>query len=188
MYNQTMKQNIRRLKKDFLIIGLSFLAAYAFVRFGAINHFLTATQEFKILGSFVAGMFFTSAFTIAPASVALAGLALSGPLFLVAFWGALGALFGDLILFFLIRDVFADDLMKIFRRFWHRHFFSSFHLGFLKWLAPFFGALIIASPLPDELGLALMGLSKTKLIVLIPISFIFNFIGILGLVFIAKVL
>ncbi len=186
MYNLAMKRK-SRLKKDFLIIVFSFLLAYALYRFGVINDFLSSTAEFKILGSFVAGLFFTSAFTIAPASVALAGLAMSGQVPLVAFWGALGALFGDLILFFVIRDVFADDLMKVLKRVFHRHIFSSFHLGFIKWLAPFLGALIIASPLPDELGLALMGLSKTRLIVLVPISFIFNFIGILGLVFITQV-
>lgn len=181
-----MKQKIR-LKRDFLIITISIIVAYLFVRFGVIGDFLTVTQEYKIIGSFVAGIFFTSAFTIAPASVALAGLAGSGSLFLVAFWGALGALLGDLIIFFFIRDMFADDLLKFWRRFRRRHLLSSFHLGFLKWLAPFLGALIIASPLPDEVGLTLMGLSKTKLVVLVPVSFVFNFIGILALASIATV-
>ncbi|MEK7574912.1 MAG: hypothetical protein AAB511_01655 [Patescibacteria group bacterium] len=180
-----MKRKLR-LEKDLVVIILSIVAAYALVHLGVINNFLTATQEFRILGSFIAGVFFTSAFTIAPASVALAGLALGGPLFVVAFWGALGALCGDLILFFFIRDMFADDLMKSLRGFANRHFFSSFHLGFLKWFSPLIGGLIIASPLPDELGLTLMGLSKTRLAVLIPVSFVFNYIGILLLALIAR--
>jgi hypothetical protein len=39
--------------------------------------------------------------------------------------------------------------------------------------------LIIASPFPDELGLMLMGLSKTNTKVFILLSFVLNFIGIL---------
>jgi hypothetical protein len=180
-----MKRN-SRLRKDLYVILLSALLAWALVRIGAVSNFLTLTQEYKILGSFISGIFFTSAFTIAPASVALGGLASTGPLFLVAFWGALGAVFGDLILFFFIRDVFADDLMKFLKKFWKNHVFPSFHLGFLKWFTPFLGGLIIASPLPDELGLTLMGLSKTHVAVLIPLSFVFNFIGITALATIIK--
>lgn len=175
-----MKRN-SRLRKDFFVILISALVAWGLVRIGAVSNFLTLTQEYKILGSFFAGIFFTSAFTIAPASVALGGLASSGPIFLVAFWGAIGAVFGDLILFFFIRDVFADDLMKFLRKFWKNHVFPSFHLGFLKWFMPFLGGMIIASPLPDELGLTLMGLSRTHVAVLIPLSFIFNFLGIIAL-------
>ncbi|MDP3800322.1 MAG: hypothetical protein Q8Q90_02755, partial [bacterium] len=54
-----------------------------------------------------------------------------------------------------------------------------FRKSFLRWFTPFLGALIIASPFPDELGLVLMGLSKTNTKVFIPVSFGLNFIGIL---------
>ncbi|MES2087992.1 MAG: hypothetical protein V4467_03310 [Patescibacteria group bacterium] len=182
------KKNVKnyRFANDISIILLSAVVAYGLVRSGVVSHFLSATEGYKVIGSFIAGIFFTSAFTIAPASVALAGLAASGPMFVVAFWGALGAVFGDLLLFFFIRDVFADDLIKVLRKFWRKHFFASFHLGFLKWLLPVLGGIIIASPLPDELGLALMGVSKTRLIFLIPISFVFNFFGILLLAMIVR--
>ena len=40
------------------------------------------------------------------------------------------------------------------------------------------GAAIIASPLPDEIGLSLMGMSKTRVAVLIPVSFAMNALGI----------
>jgi hypothetical protein len=93
---------------------------------------------------------------------------------------------GDLILFLFIRDRFADDLAASFKPSLARHILSSFHLGFLKWLAPVVGALIIASPLPDELGLGLMGISKTKIAILLPVSFVMNFLGICALVWFAQ--
>ena len=50
------------------------------------------------------------------------------------------------------------------------------------------GALIIASPLPDELGLAMMGVARIKLRVLIPISLVLNFAGIVLIGLIANAL
>jgi hypothetical protein len=47
------------------------------------------------------------------------------------------------------------------------------------------GAFIIASPLPDELGLTLMGMSKVRLAVLVPVSFVMNAVGIYLLVWFA---
>ena len=42
-----------------------------------------------------------------------------------------------------------------------------------------FAGLVIASPLPDEIGVSLLGISKIKLYKFIIISFIFNTIGVL---------
>ncbi|HEY4478659.1 MAG TPA: hypothetical protein VI775_02350, partial [Candidatus Paceibacterota bacterium] len=62
------------------------------------------------------------------------------------------------------------------------------HFGFLKWLSPLIGAFIIASPLPDELGVALLGMSKIRIAVLIPLSFTMNILGIYILIFFATFL
>ncbi len=137
----------------------------------------------KLLGnstiaSFVSGIFFTSAFTLAPASVALAHITKVAPLHEVALWGGLGAMCGDLVLFLFIRDKFALDITAALKPSFARHIMNSFHLGFMKWLSPLIGAAIIASPLPDELGLALMGLSRTRILILLPVTFVMNVIGI----------
>ena len=52
----------------------------------------------------------------------------------------------------------------------------------------FVGGLIIASPLPDELGISLFGFSKIKMSWFIPLSFIFNFIGIVLIGVVAQAL
>ena len=152
--------------------------AFALAKLGFIDWLVSLVGN-VIVSSFLAGIFFTSAFSIAPAAIALVHI--NGPTHIVAFWGALGALCGDLILFYFIRDRFADHLMRSFRPSFTRHILTSFHLGFMKWLAPILGALIIASPLPDELALTLMGISKTRLAILIPVAFVMNLLGILSL-------
>ena len=170
-----------QLLRDLLYIILGAALALILSRSGLLDALLAVLGNGVII-CFVAGIFFTSAFTIAPSAVALTHAAENFPIQTVVIWGALGALCGDLMLFFFIRDRFAEDLKRSFKKSFVKHLARSFHFGFLKWLSPFLGALIIASPLPDELGLTLLGLSKMKLIVLVPIAFAMNALGIYLLV------
>lgn len=177
MRNSRRNKSRHELVKDFLFIFLGAILALALSYSGIIDSIIELFGN-TVVASFVAGVFFTSVFTIAPASVALAHIAFMGVPLSVALWGAFGAMCGDLVLFFFIRDRFTSDLLDSVRPSVTKHILSSFHLGFMKWLSPLLGALIIASPLPDELGLTLMGLSKMRVIVLIPISFVMNILGI----------
>ena len=182
------KKNAYALAYDVVIIAIGIALTIILSKTGVIDSFIYAFRNYSIFASFLAGIFFTSTFTIAPASVALVRIAEYAPLPSVALWGALGAMFGDLILFFFIRDRFSKDLMQVLNRSTARHILHSFHFGFLKWLSPLLGALIIASPLPDELGLTLLGMSKVKVYVLMPVSFIMNAIGIYFLMVFANLI
>ncbi len=185
IYYTSMARNKKRIQ-PFIhdIIMILFGAGVAFIlsSLGLIDFVVHAFQDYYILSSFIAGIFFTSVFTLAPASVALVHIAQSAPIGGVVVWGGIGAMCGDLILFFFVRDRFTEDLKKIFPRSKMRHILQSFHLGFLKWIAPIVGALIIASPLPDEFGITLLGMSKIKLSLLIPVSIVMNMLGIYALI------
>lgn len=131
---------------------------------------------------FIAGIFFTSAFTIAPAAIVLAHLSAVFPAHWVVICGALGAVLGDYILFYFIRDRFSVHLSKALKHTHWRTLFRSFHFGFMKWLSPFLGALIIASPLPDEFGIMLMGVSKMQTRLFLLVAFLMNMLGVAGVV------
>lgn len=187
---KTSSARIRRrarydLVKDIVFILIGAAIALMLARTGGLDIIISWFDN-SAVASFVAGIFFTSAFTIAPSAVALSHIIGHASPHTVALWGALGALCGDLALFFFIKDRFAEDLRTSLRPSLAKHILSSFHLGFMKWLAPFLGALIIASPLPDELGLTLMGLSRVRLAVLIPVSYVMNAVGIYALVWFAN--
>lgn len=173
------REHFHRLKRDLLIVALSVVAAIILVKIGVVQTFLTATHGSTLISSFISGLFFTSMFTIAPAAVAFVQIAEAGYLPLIALSGAIGATLTDLVIFSFIKDSFADDLKTVLRQKTVQKIAAFFHLGFLRWIAPVIGALIIASPLPDELGLAFMGITKVRRDVLILIAFPMNFIGIL---------
>lgn len=169
-----MTKYYKNLLTDFLvIIFTTFISLYIVKDF----HF-----EPNILLVFVAGIFFTSAFTIAPAAIVLSHLSESIPAHWVVIFGALGAMVGDMILFLFIRDRFSVDLMKALKHSHWKNILRSFHFGFLKWLSPLIGAFIIATPLPDEFGIMLMGVSKMKTRLFLLISFLMNMIGVIGVV------
>ncbi|KKW19382.1 MAG: hypothetical protein UY63_C0015G0023, partial [Parcubacteria group bacterium GW2011_GWA2_51_10] len=60
----------------------------------------------------------------------------------------------------------------------YRRFGAIFKRRMFRWAIPFVGALIIASPLPDELGITLMGVSKMRASSLVAISYVMNSLGI----------
>lgn len=174
------------LIRDLGIIFLSIIIAVVLAKTGILKSLFTSTQEWEILGSLLAGIFFVSVFTVAPAAVVLVEIAQANSVLLVAFFGGIGALIGDLLIFRFIKDNLSEDILYLMKRTKQERFIKIFHLKFFRWLVPFIGALIVASPLPDEIGLAMMGLSKMKTSFFIPVSFLLNFLGILIMGFIAK--
>ncbi|KKW11080.1 MAG: hypothetical protein UY50_C0021G0014 [Parcubacteria group bacterium GW2011_GWA2_49_9] len=178
----------RNFREDILAICVGILLAWVLITSGMFAQLLASTDTGRIVESFFVGLFFTSAFTLAPAGIFLAQLSETISPWTVAFFGALGAMCGDLILFLFIRDRLADDVKGMFPKASVRRFLNSFHLGFWKWLAPLLGALIIASPLPDEFGISLLGLSRTRMALFLPISFVMNFLGVLLVAAVASIL
>ena len=179
--NMALNNNKTNLLRDIVIIFFSIILAIIFVRTGVIINLLSISKEWEIIGSVIAGVFFISVFTVAPSAVVLVELAKTNSPWLVALFGGLGAVLGDLVLFAFVRDVLTEDLKEIIKYIKSKTIFHIFNFKRVKWLMPLLGAIIIASPLPDEIGIALLGLTKMKKKTFILLSFIFNFLGILAI-------
>ena len=184
-----MDNHKNNLIKDAAIIALSIVVAVLLIRTQALAIILTSTKELEIIGSFIAGMFFTSIFTTAPAIVTLGEIAQANSVILTAFFGGLGAVVGDLIIFRFVRDRFSEHLMELVKyQDVGKRIKVLFHHKSFRWLTFFVGGLIIASPFPDELGISLIGFSKIKTLTFISLSFTFNFMGIIFIGLIARAL
>lgn len=181
------KQNGNHILQDVAIIVLSVLVAVVLVRTHILENFLISAQGMGALGAFAAGMFFTSIFTTAPAIAALGEVSLLQGIFNTALFGAVGSVVGDLIIFRFVRDRFSEHVSEIMT---HQSMWQRFHLlfkrCFFRWITFFVGGFILASPLPDELGIAVLGFSKMRVKYFALLSFAFNFLGILAIGFIAR--
>ena len=93
---------------------------------------------------------------------------------------------GDLIIFRFVKDRVSEHLSYLIKVSKTERIVSIFKLKLFRWIIPFVGALVIASPLPDEIGVAMLGLSKMKNSYFILLSFLLNSAGILIIGLIAK--
>jgi hypothetical protein len=130
------------------------------------------------VGAFVAGIFFVSTFTVAPAAVVLFYLAEQLNPLEVALLAGLGGVVGDLLIFRFMKDRVFEELAPLFRRLKGSRISELLHTPYFGWLLPVIGATIIASPLPDELGVSILGISKMKQWQFVVLSFFLNAIGI----------
>lgn len=179
----------KHLLKDFGVIAVSLVLAILLERSGIVEHLLTATPRVRFIGSFFAGVFFTSIFTTAPAIVALGLIAQASSPIATAAVGALGSVVGDMLIFWIVRDKLSEHIMEHIKENegWTR-FMVLIRTRAFRWMSFLIGGLIIASPFPDELGVSMMGFSKMKTRWFVPLSYVFNFIGILLIGFAAVAL
>jgi hypothetical protein len=179
---------MKKLIIDILIISASVYLAVYLARSGAIGMLFDAVGDNVFVLSFIAGLFFTSFFTTPPAIAVLANLAGQGNVLVIAALGGVGAVLGDSLLFFFVRERVAKDasslmsgprLKRVIRVLKKRRF---------RRVLPLLGALIIASPFPDEIGLALIGVSTLTRTQFLLLSFSMNTLGILAILLSASIL
>lgn len=167
------------------ILILSLVLLYVFADYPFIKNFISSIGALGYLGAFITGIFFVSIFTVAPASVILFDLVNTLNPILVAILAGFGTVLGDYLIFSFLRDKLFNELKPLFYKFGGTLLKKLFLTPYFSWLIPIFGAVIIASPLPDETGITMLGLSKVKIWQFLLITFLLNSAGIFILVTIA---
>ena len=180
-FTKTKHSAYKNLFRDLFFIAVSIFISLWIVRLGVLHNITSVMSELMFIATFITGFFFTLAFTIVPATIVLAEFAHHISHLQLAFWGACGALVGDLTIFFFVSDRFTQDILDVIKISKAKKLTHFFKKGYFRWLSPLIGALIIASPLPDEIGITMMGVSKTRLSLIVPISFCMNFIALYAL-------
>lgn len=143
------------------------------------QNFLLHIGSLGYIGAFFAGILFVSTFTVTIGALILFDFAKYLNPFELAIIAGAGAVIGDLLIFKLVRDNLASELTEIYNKDFNGHHITRvLHTKYFHWMMPVIGAIIIASPLPDEAGITLMGISKIKEYKFVIISYLLNSIGI----------
>ncbi|MBU1046815.1 hypothetical protein KKH36_03490 [Patescibacteria group bacterium] len=178
----------KQIIKDILFFVASIIVAIFFIKSGIAHQFISALDGYNWLGIIFAGLFFTSIFTSAPSIVLLGVFTETTPLYLIALLGGLGAVLGDFIIFYFVRDRISKDLSQLLAVSPGLRVPLIFKKELFKFLLPFLGAFIIASPLPDELGVVMLGISNISKKRFILLTFVLNSIGIFIVAWMAKLI
>jgi len=147
------------------------------------SQFLMRLGDYGYLSAFVAGMMFSSTFTITIGGLIL--LALVGKLSAIEIGliAGLGAMFNDFLMLKFVKSELKKELCDLYNTMDKELCLEEkLHLKYLTWTMPIIGGLIMISPLPDEIGVGLLGLSKMKTYKFALISYCLHTTGIILLV------
>lgn len=172
--------------KNTILLVISIFLFVTIADSSAVQKAIEYIGTFGYIGVFFVGILFVSTFTVVPAGAVLFYSAqILNPLGVAVIAGA-GGVVGDYLMFRFFKNNVFEELKPIFARFEHSHLSWLFSTPYFAWFAPVAGALVIASPLPDEIGISLLGISRLKHWQFIALSFVLNSIGILFIVTLAK--
>jgi len=165
----------------FLLGGLLF--ALILSRLPFFGTLVKEVEKFGYLGAVFSGFLFTSTFTVATGGLLLANFAKVLDPFWLILCSVSGALIGDMLIFLFVKDKVSEDITPVYEHFLAKnHLKKLIHTKYFSWTLPVVGALIIASPFPDELGISLMGLSAMSLQKFLLVSFFSHSFGMFLLV------
>ncbi|MDP4020449.1 MAG: hypothetical protein Q8P58_00170 [Candidatus Adlerbacteria bacterium] len=177
---------MKNLLKDLFFVAISVAVAISIVQSGIIHTVVDSGGDGGLVTSFVAGVFFTSIFTAAPATAILAELAEDSSLFVVVIMGSLGAVLGDYVLYLFLRNRLLRDASQIPSKSRLHRIIALLRRRRYHRLTQLLGILILATPLPDEPALALLGLSSISRGAFFILSFTTHAVGILAIGLIAR--
>lgn len=172
--------------KNTALLVLSILFFFYLAETPQVRGAIEYIGSFGYIGAFFVGILFVSVFTVAPASVVLFYLAETLNPAGIAIAAGAGSVLGDYLIFRFLKDRIFEELKPFFVDHGGKPLHKLFKTPYFAWSLPLIGAIIIASPLPDEVGLGMLGLTKIKMWQLLGTLFILDAVGIFLIIIAAR--
>lgn len=175
------------------MLVLSIFIGYLIYKDGNNFYFHQILKQLGYLGTFIAGFFFVYGFT---ASASIASMLVLSPFqnfWLASFTALAGAIIGNFFVFRFMRisitnelnDLSKNKLLKITIA--KLENYTPFFVR--SYILPAFAGFIAATPLPDELAVALLSWSRnTSIAVFSSVTFVINVFGIFIIMWLGKVI
>ena len=165
----------------FTLLLFSFFVAYLLFSWRSSLPFQDVLLTLGYPSAFLIGLLFSYGFTTSTAIVFLLMLAKDYNIFLFGLIAGMGALTSDLLIFTFIRSSFTDEIKEISNEKPVKKLRHMIHGHLKKYLLPVLAGFIIASPLPDEIGVCLLAASKISPRVFSLLSYLLNTLGIIAI-------
>ena len=167
---------------------IAVICAYFVFQIPSVLSFVSSFDSWIYLPVFFGGLLYSAGFTTPIATGFFLALN-SSDIYVAALIGGVGALIADMGIFSFIRLSFMDEFKLLKHSSFIRHVSSGVRMivpeKFRSFLVYILVVIIIASPLPDELGIALLaGFTRVHPYGFMVISYIGNTLGILLLLLI----
>lgn len=174
--------------KLFLLVVITIISYLIFSN-PAVQNFLRGLGG-GYLSMFIAGFLFSFGFS-APLAVGFFLVARPENIYLAAMLAGLGSLISNMIIFKIIRFSFMDEFKRLEKtapiKEVHKLFSISLFHKIKIYLLYVFVGIVLATPLPDELGVVMLaGLTKIKLHLFALIGFVLHAVGVLFILLIGR--
>ncbi|MDP3733140.1 MAG: hypothetical protein Q8Q91_01230 [Candidatus Daviesbacteria bacterium] len=177
-----MDRKIKKLIFKTAIFIFSLSIAWYLIKSGLLHNLVITVLPLKFIAEFLAGMFYTS-FLTSPISMAMiVVLAENNNPIILALLAGMGAVVGDLVIIKFFKEKLSKDVSLITRELQLKKINNFLIKWKLEFITPLVGAIIIASPLPDELGLMMLGASNLRYYQIVILTYLLNTAGILLIV------
>lgn len=173
--------------RNTILLAVAMVLLIIFADHAIVRGIVSGISGLRFVGIILAGMFYVSTFTIVPATLLLSEMSKIYGFWETVLLATVGAIIGDYLIFRFIKDTVAGEVGSILKSLGkERHLVNLFKSPLFAWMLPVLGAVIIASPLPDEFGLSVWGISQMNSRKFIFIVAILDLIGMLLLVSLLK--
>ncbi len=174
--------------KLFVLVTMIFLSYYIF-NLESVTSFLFRFNSYVYLGIFIAGILFSFGFST-PFAIGFFVLLMPDNIFLASVIGGIGSTLADILIFRTIKFSFSDEFDSLLKEKpvlkLQRMIDANVAVKIRQYLLYIFAGIILASPLPDEAGVALLaGTMKINEGVFAAICFVLKTLGIFAIFFFA---
>lgn len=146
---------------NLITLFLVLIITVALFKLGILETWAKELEYLGYFGTIILGIFFVSTFTAAPAATMLVLMSENMNIFMVAVFAGLGGAIGDYLIHHFIEDGLVHEIEAVFRKMagnsWKK-FDHIIHTRHFARISLVIGALILVSPIPDEIGLGLMNI------------------------------
>ncbi len=169
--------------KGLTLVFISIILTIFLSKYNFLNQALFNLRHIPFFGSFIAGILYVSASTVALSILIFSDLSKTLSPIEIAIIAGIGGTVADFVLFRFFKGDILSEITPIYNKLGGKHLTKLMRHRSLRWSLPIIGAIIIASPFPDEIGVTLMGLSKIKTYQFVLLSLFLDISGIFLLVY-----
>ena len=163
----------RHHRTSIIVFSTGIIIAVLFAAVPTLHDYLRLVDRLGYPGMFIAGLMYGSGLTASVATVIFVDSPPGLNLIVVGLLGGLGSALYDLAVFLITRHETSHGwLAAMINRVRERRHVPN-------WVTLAIGAVILASPLPDELAAGLFGINRSKALPFFLLSFVSNTIGVM---------
>lgn len=187
VHHRHLKTKNQRQKKhthiNLILCAVGLIFTVFLAQRGWLEGILLVPGAYRYAIIAAAGVLFVTTFTAPIGGLMLAILVKQTPIWQVVLLSGVSAVLADLTILHALNIELLEEIEDIFNEFHGKKLIHIFQSKMFRWTLPLLVILIIITPVPDDLAIGLLGISRVSTHKFALSSYLINSIGIIGMIF-----